>query len=64
MSLDGGCQELLPVGTKFLRRIVVPVSPTARALQIRAPHDMWLVRRAWLGQGQVAQNTKEGHSEY
>ena len=53
---NGGCQELLPVGTKFLRRIVVPVPPDARTLRISAPHDVWLVRRAWLGLGHVAQN--------
>jgi hypothetical protein len=53
---DGGCQELLPVGTKFLRHIVVPVPPHARTLQISGPKDMWLVRRAWLGQGRLAQN--------
>jgi hypothetical protein len=53
---DGGCQELAPVGTKFLRRVVVPVPAAARTLQLSAPEDMWLVRRAWLGQGGVAQN--------
>jgi hypothetical protein len=52
----GGRQEWLPVGTKFLRRIVVPVPPDASTLQISAPQDMWLVRRAWLGQGRLAQN--------
>jgi hypothetical protein len=52
---DGGCQEVLPVGTKFLRRIVVPVSPGARTLRLSAPKDTWLIRRAWLGQGEAAQ---------
>jgi hypothetical protein len=53
---EGGIQELLPVGTKFFRRMVIPVPPNARALEIRAPRDMWLIRRAWLGQGQVARD--------
>jgi hypothetical protein len=51
---NGGGHELLPVGTKFLRRIVVPVPPEARTLRISAPAGMWLVRRAWLGHGHEA----------
>jgi hypothetical protein len=53
---DGTRQELRPVGTKFLRRIVVPVPPSARRLQISAPSKTWFVRRAWLGQGEVARD--------
>jgi hypothetical protein len=53
---DGSGRELLPVGTKFLRRIVVPVPPDARTLRISAPTEMWLVRRAWLGHGHMAQD--------
>jgi hypothetical protein len=53
---DVSGRELLPVGTKFLRRIVVPVPPAARALRISAPAQMWLVRRAWLGHGHMAQD--------
>jgi hypothetical protein len=52
---DGSTQKLQPPGTKFLRRIVVPVPPEARTLQISAPGNLWLVRRAWLGQGHAAQ---------
>jgi hypothetical protein len=52
---DGAGQELQPVGTKFLRRVVVPVPPGARSLHVSAPCDLWLVRRAWLGQGRPAQ---------
>jgi hypothetical protein len=50
----GSSQELQPIGTKFLRRIVVPVPPMARTLRISAPGAMWHVRRAWLGLGQPA----------
>jgi hypothetical protein len=53
---DRICRELQPVGTKFLRRIVVPVPPDVCTLRIGALASMWLVRRAWLGQGQVAQD--------
>jgi hypothetical protein len=52
---DGSRQELQPVGTKFLRRIVVPVPAEARTLRISAPGNMWFLRRAWLGHGQMAQ---------
>src|SRR5262249_15558740 len=48
---NGTNQELQPVGTKFLRRIVVPIPAKARVLQVRTPGNMWWVRRAWLGQG-------------
>lgn len=53
---SGSSQVLQPVGTKFLRRVVVPVPPEARTVQLTAPSRIWLVRRAWLGRGQVAQN--------
>jgi hypothetical protein len=53
---DGSGRALLPVGTKFLRRIIVPVPPEARTLRISAPAEMWLVRRAWLGHGHMAQD--------
>jgi hypothetical protein len=51
---NGSVQKLLPVGTKFLRRIVVPIPPEARTLRISAPRSMWIVPRAWLGQGRAA----------
>jgi hypothetical protein len=53
---DGTRQQLQPVGTKFLRRIVVAVPPSAQTVKIGAPGSMWLVRRAWLGQGRLAQD--------
>lgn len=53
---DSTCRALQLVGTKFLRRIVVPVPAEARTLRISAPAKMWWVRRAWLGQGHVAQD--------
>jgi hypothetical protein len=57
LKFDNGVrQELQPVGTKFLRRMVVPVPPAARTLQISALDNMWFVRRTWLGQGQAARD--------
>ncbi len=54
---DGGCQELSPVGTKFLRRIVVPVPPAARTLaDPRTSRHVARFGVAWLGKGQLAPN--------
>src|SRR5262249_50291575 len=46
-----------PVGTKFFRRVVIPLAAGAREVQLSGPAGMWWVRRAWLGQGQPAHVT-------
>jgi hypothetical protein len=51
----GGNQQFAPLGTKFLRRVAVPIPREARTLHLSAPANMWSLRRAWLGQGQLAQ---------
>lgn len=48
---DGTRYEVPPVGTKFLRRIVVPAPAEARSLRVDAAKDLWLVRRIWVGVG-------------
>jgi len=40
-----------PIGTKFLRRIVVPVSADSKRFTLRVNPKMWLVRRMWIGTG-------------
>jgi hypothetical protein len=57
LRFDNGIgRKLLPVGTKFLRRIVVPIPSEAHTLRINALSKMWFVPRTWLGQGQVAKH--------
>jgi hypothetical protein len=46
---DGTAEFVEPVGTKFLRRIVVPRPAGATALRIRAPLGHWAVSRLWTG---------------
>ncbi len=48
---NGKSLDLKPVGTKFIRRIVVPIPSKATQLIIRCPAGYWLVRRLWLGTG-------------
>jgi hypothetical protein len=51
---DGTTRHVHPVGTKFLRRIVVPVPSGGRTVKLSAPAQMWLLQRAWLGEGRLA----------
>jgi hypothetical protein len=48
---EGTSVRINPVGTKFLRRVVVPVPADAGRLQLHARPEMWLVRRMWIGTG-------------
>jgi hypothetical protein len=50
---DGPALALPPVGTKFLRRVVVPVPPQAHAVRVPA-NPFWTVRRLWAGTGRPA----------
>lgn len=55
-SFDSGpVVELAPVGTKFLRRLVVPVPQGARSVRLVWDADHWLVRRLWKGAARVPQ---------
>jgi len=47
----GAAIRINPVGTKFLRRIVVPVPAGAGQITLRVHPEMWLVRRMWVGTG-------------
>ena len=46
---DGTDFAVEPVGTKFLRRVVVPVPNTAKSVQIEASSGLWFMRRCWVG---------------
>lgn len=47
--------QIEPVGTKFYRRIVLPVPDGAQSVRIEFSHSLWLVRRVWTGPGRVAE---------
>ena len=52
LTLDFGWNRLVeiqPVGTKFLRRIVVAVPERTTGVTLRAEGDFWYTRRLWLG---------------
>jgi hypothetical protein len=52
---DNGCEQAIPaVGTKFFRRIVVPLPSGVRSARVFVPGRMWWVKRGWLGRGQPA----------
>jgi hypothetical protein len=53
--------EVRPVGTKFLRRIVLPVPAGAQSVRLRAPADLWFVRRLWMGTGRRVEKTIVWH---
>ncbi len=38
-----------PVGTKFLRRVVIPVPRKTRTVTLTMQGDLWSVRRLWVG---------------
>ena len=42
-------KEIQPVGTKFLRRIVVAVPEQTTRVTLRAEGDFWYTRRMWFG---------------
>ncbi|HYV35282.1 MAG TPA: hypothetical protein VE988_06235 [Gemmataceae bacterium] len=43
-----------PIGTKFFRRVVIPVSAGVSEIRLSSPAGMWWVRRAWEGSGKSA----------
>ena len=45
-----GSAEVRAVGTKFLRRVVVPIPDGATAVDFHGHDEFWFSRRAWLGQ--------------
>jgi hypothetical protein len=53
----GEVREVNPIGTKFLRRIVIPVEPKARSVQLSAAEGYWFVHRLWVGVGKTVENT-------
>jgi hypothetical protein len=52
---DGSRTTLQPLGTKLLRRVVVPISVSARNARIEATGSYWEVRRLWTGSGRPAE---------
>ncbi len=51
---DGSAQVVRPVGTKFLRRVVLPTPPQARAVRLGCAGALWQVPRLWVGRGHDA----------
>jgi hypothetical protein len=49
-----GKHRIAPVGTKFFRRVVVPIPGDGSAVAFTAPAGLWWIRRAWLADGHVA----------
>jgi hypothetical protein len=47
----GKAARVSPVGTKFLRRVVLPVPPEAATVRLEIPENYWLVPRLWMGTG-------------
>jgi len=41
--------EIQPVGTKFLRRVVVPLPERTGGITLKSPGDFWFTRRLWIG---------------
>ena len=57
IDFDQGESILIdPVGTKFLRRIIVPVPSEAGRVTFRAEGEFWYMRRAWLGRAKEPAN--------
>ena len=54
---DGSVQVVRPVGTKFLRRVVLPVPRQARGVRLRCAGALWQVPRLWVGRGRDAEAT-------
>lgn len=55
-SFDKGTTvSIKSVGTKFLRRIVIPVPEDSRHLRISVVPEFWHLRRIWFGHGRVAE---------
>jgi hypothetical protein len=46
--------EIGPIGTKFFRRVVVPLPANASEIRLHCPAGLWWVRRGWLGSGHPA----------
>jgi hypothetical protein len=51
---DGTVREVPAVGTKFLRRIVVPIPERTKSVRLVLPAEMWWVHRLWVGAGRPA----------
>jgi hypothetical protein len=54
LHFDGNSTTINPVGTKFLRRVLIPLPAGTSHVDLACPAGMWWVRRAWLGQGHPA----------
>jgi hypothetical protein len=54
---DGTSAAVRPVGTKFLRRIVVPAPASATTVSLDPPGSYWQVRRVWTGSGKEERDT-------
>lgn len=60
---EGPPVTIRPVGTKFLRRIVVPVPSGTRTVHFHGLTDWWLLRRLWIGEGRPAEISWQPPSE-
>jgi hypothetical protein len=52
---DGPVWDLRAVGTKFLRRIVVPVPQGSGSVRLEARRGWWQVTRLWVGQSRAVE---------
>jgi hypothetical protein len=57
VQLDGEARQVQPVGTKFLRRIVVPIEPRASMVRLKAKEGLWFIRRLWIGSGRSVEGS-------
>ncbi len=54
LQVDGARPVVIPpVGTKFLRRVVIPVAADSSEIHLTCPAGLWWVRRAWTGSGKL-----------
>jgi hypothetical protein len=54
VQFDGRSKvQIPPVGTKFCRRIVLAVPEGSQSFHLEVSHELWLVRRVWIGRGRM-----------
>jgi len=63
LQFDGGSTiDIEPVGTKLLRRVVVPIPEGVQQLRVSLRPELWLVPRMWIGKGHEASSQTEWQS--
>jgi hypothetical protein len=54
---EAAAQAVRPVGTKFLRRIVLRVPPGSGCVRLRSSRNWWLLRRLFVGRFRVVEES-------